>query len=100
MKRVVAEERPLHIGYDERRFAAALGYQERDLEEELALFDLSRREMGRILRGLPNETWARQGVHNEQGLLTLEEHLQIEVDHVPHHLKFIAEKRRALGLAC
>jgi uncharacterized damage-inducible protein DinB len=99
MKRVIAEDRPLHIGYDERRFAAALAYQDRDLEEELTLFELMRRQMGRILRNLPSEAWTRVGVHNESGLLTLEQHLQVEADHVPHHVKFIAEKRHALGLA-
>jgi uncharacterized damage-inducible protein DinB len=99
MKRVIAEDRPLHIGYDERRFAAALAYQERNLEEELAIFELMRRQMGHILRTLPAEGWARDGVHNESGLLTLQQHLQVEVDHVPHHVKFITEKRRALGLA-
>lgn len=98
MKRVIAEDRPLHIGYDERRFAAALAYHEHDVEEELAIFDLSRRQMARILRTLPAEAWARNGVHSECGLITLEQHLQVEVDHVPHHVKFIAEKRRALGL--
>lgn len=99
MKRVIAENRPLLIGYDESRFAAALAYQERDLEEELSLFEQSRRQMARILRTLPPDAWTRDGVHNERGLLTLEEHLQVEVDHVTHHVKFIAEKRRALGLA-
>ena len=87
------------IGYDETRFAAALGYQERSLEEELTIFEQSRRQMARILHTLPDEAWSRKGVHNERGLITLEEHLQLEVDHVPHHVKFIAEKRRALGLA-
>jgi uncharacterized damage-inducible protein DinB len=99
MKRVIAEDRPLFIGYDERRFAAALAYQERNVEEELAIFEQARRQMARILRSLPDTAWARDGVHNERGLITLEEHLQLEVDHVPHHLKFIEEKRRALGLA-
>jgi uncharacterized damage-inducible protein DinB len=99
MKRVIAEDLPLLIGYDESRFAAALAYQERSLEEELAIFEQSRRQMARILRTLPDEAWARKGVHSERGLITLEEHLQLEVDHVPHHVKFIAEKRRALGLA-
>ena len=99
MKRIIAENRPLFIGYDETRFAAALAYQERDLEEELTIFELSRRQMAQILRTLPAEAWARDGVHNERGLLTLEQHLQVEVEHVQHHVKFIAEKRRALGLA-
>jgi hypothetical protein len=98
MKRVIAEDRPLLIGYDESRFAAALAYQEADLEEELAIFEQARRQMARILRTLPEAAWARSGVHSERGLITLQEHLELEVDHVPHHVKFIAQKRRALGL--
>jgi uncharacterized damage-inducible protein DinB len=99
MKRIIAEERPLLIGYDETRFANSLAYHARDLEEELALFDRSRRQMACILRGLPAEALARQGVHSERGLITLEEAIQVEIDHVPHHVRFIAEKRKALGLA-
>jgi hypothetical protein len=98
MKRVIAEERPLLIGYDETRYAAALAYPERDLEEELRLFDLTRRQMARILRALPAAAWARQGVHNETGLRTLEQFMTTEIDHVPHHVRFILDKRKALGL--
>src|SRR5262249_32106518 len=39
MKRVIAEDRPSLIGADENRFAAALAYHDRDLEEELAIID-------------------------------------------------------------
>jgi uncharacterized damage-inducible protein DinB len=98
MKRVIAEDRPLLIGYDETRFTAALPYHEADLEEELALMEGMRRQLGRILRGLPGSAWSRTGVHNERGLVTLEEMLRLEVEHVPHHLEHIAEKRKALGL--
>jgi hypothetical protein len=28
----------------------------------------------------------------------LEQMIELEIEHVPHHLKFIADKRRALGL--
>ena len=45
MKRVIAEEKPLVIGYDESRFTAALGYDLRDLEEELVLLEGMRRQM-------------------------------------------------------
>lgn len=98
MKRAIAEERPLLIGYDETRFTAALPYHETDPEEELALMEATRREMARILRGLPDSAWSRVAVHNERGLITLEEMLRAEVEHVPHHLAHIVEKRRALGL--
>jgi uncharacterized damage-inducible protein DinB len=98
MKRVIAEERPLLIGYDESRFTAALFYHEQKLEEELALLEGMRRQMARILRLLPDLGWARTCIHSERGLMTLEEMLQAEVEHVPHHIRHINEKRTALGL--
>src|SRR6516225_1954884 len=39
MKRVIAEEKPLLIGYDESRFTAALLYHEQTLEDELPLLE-------------------------------------------------------------
>jgi uncharacterized damage-inducible protein DinB len=98
MKRVIAEERPLLIGYDESRFTASLRYHDHDLKTELILMEGMRAQMALVLRTLPESAWARTGVHNERGLITLEEMLQAEVEHVPHHLAHINEKRRALGL--
>jgi uncharacterized damage-inducible protein DinB len=98
MKRVIAEDRPALLGADEQRFAAALAYHDRDLDEELALIEQTRRQMARILRRLPPEALAREGVHNERGPLTLERLLTITINHIPHHVKFIHEKRKALGL--
>jgi hypothetical protein len=97
MKRVLAEDRPPLTAFDETRFVAALAYHERDLEEELALIEHSRRQMARILRTLPSEAWTRVGIHSEYGPRTLEQLLQTSINHIPHHLKFIMDKRRALG---
>jgi uncharacterized damage-inducible protein DinB len=98
MKRVIAEENPLIIGYDETRFTASLAYHAHDLEEELTLLDCMRKQMGRVLAGLPAEAWARTCVHSERGLMTLTDMLKAEVDHIPHHIRHIGEKRAALGL--
>jgi hypothetical protein len=97
MKRVIAEERPTIIGADENRFAVSLVYHERDLEEELTIIENLRKQMSRILRTLPESALQRVGVHNEAGPLTLEELLNRAIKHIPHHLQFVAEKRRALG---
>src|SRR5579884_450019 len=72
MKRVIAEDRPQLIGADENRFAAALAYNERDMEEELAVIESTRAQLARILRRLPDEALGRVGVHNERGPRTLE----------------------------
>lgn len=98
MKRVIAEDRPLLVGYDEARFAAALGYHDRDLEEELALLGGMRSQMARILRALPGTAWNRVGIHTESGLIALEQMVVLEAEHISHHVKFIHDKRRALGL--
>lgn len=55
--------------------------------------------MAAILRGLPESAWVRTGVHNERGLVTLEEMLGLEVEHVDHHNRHVVAKRLALGLA-
>jgi uncharacterized damage-inducible protein DinB len=98
MKRAIAEEKPLLIGYDESRFTASLHYHQHDLESELGLLERMRSQMARVLRGLPEASWTREAVHNERGLMTLEEMLRTEVEHVLHHVASIIEKRRAMGL--
>ncbi len=99
MKRVIAEERPRLMGADEKHFAAALAYHERDAEEELALIEHTRSQMARILRTLPAEALQRTGVHSERGRITLEQLLALVTEHIPHHVRFIQEKRQALGLS-
>lgn len=99
MKRVIAEERPPLIGADQDKFARRLAYHERDVEEELAIVDNTRKQMARILKALKPEDFSRVGIHNEAGPRTLEQLLATITNHIPHHVKFIEEKRRALGLA-
>jgi uncharacterized damage-inducible protein DinB len=98
MKRIIALERPTYFGADENRFAAALAYHERDVEEELALVEHTRRQMARILRKQPDDVLNRVGVHNERGPKNLGEMLTMVTNHIHHHLKFVREKRKALGL--
>jgi uncharacterized damage-inducible protein DinB len=98
MKRVLAEDRPALLAADENRFAAALAYHQRDLEEELEIIERTRSQLARILRTQSDDVLGRVGVHNERGPRTLEQLLVGATAHLPHHLQFVAEKRRALGL--
>ncbi len=98
MKKIIALNRPVLYGLDEAQLPEKLAYQERDLEEELTLIEATRKQMARILRTLPTDVVYRDGVHSERGLVTLENVLASAINHIPHHLKFIEEKRKALGL--
>src|SRR3954468_16140147 len=101
MKRVIATDRPLMLSAGREAFARSLAYHERDIGEELALIDVTRRQMARILRGLPEDDWDRVGVRRHEGheeMRTLRRLLEMITGHIPHHAAFIAEKRRALGI--
>ena len=63
MKRVIAEDQPTLMDADETRYAAALAYQERELSEEVALIESTRRQMTRILRTLPPSALSRGSVY-------------------------------------
>lgn len=97
IKRVLSHDKPTLLGADENLFASVLSYQDRDIEEELAVIDATRAQLGRILRAMPAAAYQRTGVHSERGELTVERLLTLATNHIPHHVAFIAEKRKALG---
>jgi hypothetical protein len=100
MKRIItmSADVPLLLAADENLFVKELKYHERDVEEELAVVDATRRQMARIIRGLRPEQLLQTGNHNKKGLQTLEKVITTATGHIPHHLPFVAEKRKALGL--
>ena len=99
IKRILALERPLLVAADDQPFAKSLTYHERDLQAEVALIALTRQQLSRILRAKPTEDLQRPGVHSHAGLLTVEQILTQATRHIPHHVSFILEKKKALGLA-
>jgi hypothetical protein len=98
MKRVIAEESPLLLAGDPDLFQARLAYSSRDAEEELTLIQIVRSQMARILKTLPESDFARTGKHSVDGPISLAVLLERITGHIPHHVKFVEEKRRALGL--
>jgi uncharacterized damage-inducible protein DinB len=96
IRRVLAEDRPTLPGLDPDLHVSRLAIPARRLEDELALVDYARRQMLAILHTLTAADFAREGIHTEAGPLTVEALLKRVTDHVPHHVKFIVEKRAAL----
>lgn len=96
MKRVIAEDKPTLLGMDPDLHVPALARREREISEELLVIELLRSQMSRILRTLAPEEFQRVGMHSEAGPLTLQALLARVVEHVPHHVEFIRQKRAAL----
>jgi len=98
IKRVLAEDKPAMASLDPDVHVKRLAILERDAGEEVALIDSIRRRMSRILLTVSAQDFERQGLHSEAGPLTLETLLERIAGHIPHHAKFIAEKRAAMSV--
>jgi GNAT superfamily N-acetyltransferase len=99
LKRTLAMDRPLLLGADPDHYPEAVRYHDRDLQEELTLVALTRRQLARVLKLVPSAAWQRTAVHNEGGLVTLRQLVLHATRHLTHHVRFIEAKRRALAAA-
>lgn len=100
IQRVIALDNPLLLAADENDFVKGLFYGDRCVDEELAEIDAIRRKVARlILQVSPMQLLMRHGTHSVRGPLSLEKVIQSAINHIPHHVPFILEKRKALGLA-
>ena len=99
IKRTIVEDEPTLFGMDPDRFLARLPCHQRDVEAELDLVAAVRRHLTGILRHLDPSALQRTGRHSVDGPLTAATFLQRITNHLPHHLRFIQEKREALRRA-
>ena len=97
IKRMIAEENPSLIGYDENKFVQNLFYNEQDAGVAVQMVDLNRKQFANVLRKLPDAALQRKGTHNERGPLTAGKYIQSTIEHLDHHLKFIHAKRANMG---
>jgi hypothetical protein len=97
MKRMLTEVEPPLLYADETAYVRRLLPHEQSLEDALTLFEVGRRQFARVLRALPDEAFDRRGVHNRRGVLTVGGTVEDYIQHVDHHLAFLAEKRARLG---
>jgi hypothetical protein len=98
MRRIVAEDVPLLIAYDETKLAARLGYDHDDVDQACRLFDENRRFVGAWLGRLSDEDFTRIGVHNHNGKVTLAQVVKTYSDHIDAHEKTVMIKRAMLGV--
>lgn len=97
MRRVVALDLPLLMGYDESRYVAGLAYARVDPAAAVAAFAANRLLLAPVLRSLPDEAFDRAGIHSERGKETLAQLLTGYCDHLDHHLRHLLRKREMVA---
>jgi hypothetical protein len=93
LRRLIAEERPAIVGYDEELWSRTVHY-DRPVETALEAFRAARANTVTILREMSDAEWEREGTHNELGRYTPEVWLEIYARHAFDHAGQI---RRAAG---
>jgi uncharacterized damage-inducible protein DinB len=99
MKRIIAEESPTLVAFDESAWLVRLDSNAMPVDEAAAFFAANRKWMARILRAQDESAFARSGQHTDKGRQTLAEILAYATNHLDHHLKFLYAKRAKLGVA-
>jgi DinB superfamily len=85
LRRLIAEDDPLIVGYDGDEFARRLHYADRPIEPALAAVEAARATTSQILRGLTDDEWARSGTHSESGPYGVEPWLEVYAVHCDDH---------------
>ena len=94
LRRLIAEDDPLIVGYDGDEFARRLHYADRPIEPALAAIESARSTTAQILERLTDDEWHRTGTHSESGPYGVERWLEIYADHCHDHADQI---QQALG---
>lgn len=94
-RRVIAEENPQLVGYDQNKWAANLDYARRKPSASLETFRRIRAENWELLKDLPESAFERIGLHSERGPLTLLALLRIYAEHAEKHTTQIRNVRAA-----
>ena len=89
LRRLIVEDRPLIVGYDQEAWAVELDYHSRPLEPALAVVEAVRANTVPLIRSLPDEAWQRSGRHTESGRYGAEDWLRIYAAHLEEHAQQI-----------
>jgi hypothetical protein len=95
LRRLVAEERPEIVGYDQDQYARELFY-DRPIEPSLQAFRYARESTAQILDRMSDAQWQRDGTHTESGHYTATGWLETYAAHAVEHADQIRRARATL----
>ena len=93
VRRLLAEEDPVLLGYDEEHWARVLHYEQRPIGPALDAFAAARSTTLQLLERMTEEQWHRRGTHSEGGAYDVERWLRIYAGHAHDHADQIRAAR-------
>ena len=92
LRRLIAEDEPQIIGYDEPEYARRLHY-DRPIGASLGVVRAVRAASLELLESLTPSEWERRGTHSEAGAYSVDDWLRIYAGHPHDHAGQIREAR-------
>ena len=92
---LVAEEKPVIIGYDQDRWAKSFVYHAANLYTALGVVEAVRAHTTDLLRRLPAAAWLTSGTHTESGGYSADDWLKSYAEHLEKHSRQIERNQRA-----
>jgi hypothetical protein len=96
LRRLLVEDHPLILGYDQDAYAARLNYNNREVAPALDAFRAARITAAQLFEFMTDKDWQREGTHSESGSYTAEQWLTIYAAHAHNHAAQIRRLREAL----
>ncbi|MBT3389428.1 MAG: hypothetical protein HN413_03375 [Chloroflexi bacterium] len=84
-RRFIAEPGKDLMAYNENQWAKALKYGGQNIDTSLELFRWLRQASYELIRDLPDEVWAHENYHPENGMMTMDDWLDTYESHVNDH---------------
>ena len=92
LRKLVAEDNPTIVGYDEKIFANSLT-RDRPIEPSLEATRWARESTMQILERLTDDEWMKAGTHTELGPYSVERWLEVYAAHCHDHADQIKKTR-------
>jgi hypothetical protein len=93
VRRLIAENDPTLMAFDQDAWARNLNYGKRKTSEAVESFRRLRAETFELVKDLPEEAFERAGTHSERGRETLRETLERMAKHAEDHARQIRAVR-------
>ena len=96
MKLIVTEEKPILKPYDQDQWASLADCKNGQIESTLLLIKGLHERWLMFLNSLPDTSWTREGIHLENGKVTLDDVLRIYSKHGETHVQQIISFREKM----
>jgi hypothetical protein len=96
LRRLIAEDHPVIVGYEETIWADRL-YYDGEIDAPLAVLKAVREASSQLLGRLSADEWQREGTHTESGRYSVSRWLEIYANHAHDHAGQIVRARKGVA---